>query len=196
MKGSTIILLGIIGIITAVNYYIKNRDVVYVKSSVDGREYRIAESPDKQQLADSLATANQKAIKLVEYLKTNKNTNSDINDKDIDRLCRNYNPDVLGENLEYKSYQAYTLNKGSEVVLSMRNKNDSLINDPNTTAFVLIHELGHIMTYENGHPPIFWKNMGYLLKKADEIGVYDVVDYSKSPVDYCGVTIDQTPYPF
>ena len=100
------------------------------------------------------------------------------------------------ENLDYKSYKAYTLNKGSEVQLCMRNDDGTLINDSNTMIFVLIHELAHIMTYENGHPPIFWKNMGYLLKKASEIGIYNPIDYSKTPVEYCGVKIDQTPYPF
>jgi len=192
MQGSTIILLGVIGIITAVNYYIKNRDVVYVKSKADGREYRMADAPDKQQMADMLGTINLKAIKLVEHFKVN---NPDKN-QDIDRLCKNYNPDVLGENLDYKSYQAYTLNKGSEVQLCMRNKDGTLINDSNTMIFVLIHEIAHIMTYENGHPPKFWENMGYLLKKASEIGIYNPIDYSKTPVDYCGVKIDQTPYRF
>jgi len=196
MKGSTIILLGIIGLITAVNYYIKNRDVVYIKSNIDGREYRMADAPDKQELADIFGNINQKSIKLVEYFKINPDNHGDIKGDDIKRLCKNYNPDVLGENLDYKSYKAYTLNKGSEVVLCMRDKEGKLITDINTMIFVLIHELAHIMTYENGHPPIFWKNMGYLLKKASEIGIYKPVDYSKTPIDYCGILINQTPYPF
>ena len=196
MKGSTIILLGIIGLITAVNYYIKNLDVVYVKSNVDGREYRIADAPDKQQMADMFGTINEKAIKLINFLKTNNKNHGETKEEDINRLCKNYNPSVLGENLEYKSYKAYTLNKGSEVVLCMRNTDGTLITDSNTMIFVLIHELGHIMTYDNGHPPIFWKNMGFLLKIADQLGIYRPIDYSKTPVDYCGTKIDQTPYQF
>ena len=62
--------------------------------------------------------------------------------------------------------------------------------------FVLIHELAHIMTKENGHPPIFWKNMGYLLEEAKKVGIYIPVDYSREPVDYCGTLIDKTPYRF
>ena len=75
-------------------------------------------------------------------------------------------------------------------------KDGKLITDKNTMKFVLIHELAHIMTVENGHPPIFWKNMGFLLKEANSIGIYDAIDYSKNPVYYCGVLVDKTPYPF
>ena len=52
--------------------------------------------------------------------------NNPDNNQDISRLCKNYNPDVLGENLDYKSYKAYTLNKGSEVQLCMRNDDGTL----------------------------------------------------------------------
>ena len=50
----------------------------------------------------------------------------------------------LGENLEYKSYKAYSLNKGEEIVLCLHDKDGKLITDKNTMKFVLIHEL-HIL---------------------------------------------------
>ena len=189
MKGVTIILIAIIGIMTSVNYYIKNKDVVKVKSSIDGREYRIAEAPDQQEVADLLAKINSDVIKLVEHLKPN-------NDKSVQRLCKGYNPERLGENLEYKSYKAYSVNKGEEIVLCVREENGQIITDTNTMIFVLIHELAHIMTKEDGQPPIFWQNMGFLLKEASKAGIYTPVDYSKNPVNYCGVLVDKTPYPF
>ena len=189
MKGVTIILITIIGIMTSVNYYIKNKDVVKVKSTIDGREYRIAEAPDQQEVADLLARINTDILKLIDHLKPNK-------DESVQRLCKGYNPDALGENLEYKSYKAYSVNKGQEIVLCVRDKDGKLITDTNTMKFVLIHELAHIMTKENGHPPIFWQNMGFLLKEASNIGVYKAIDYSKDPVYYCGVLVDKTPYPF
>ena len=49
MEGVTIILIIILGIMTSVNYYIKNKDVVKVKSNIDGREFRIEEDPDHQE---------------------------------------------------------------------------------------------------------------------------------------------------
>ena len=189
MKGVTIILIAIIGIMTSVNYYIKNKDVIKIKSSIDNREYRIAEAPDQQEVADLLAKINSDVLKLIEHLKPN-------NDESVQRLCKGYNPNRLGENLEYKSYKAYSVNKGEEIVLCVRDKEGNVISDNNTKMFVLIHELAHLMTKENGHPPIFWENMGYLLKEAEKVGVYTPIDYSKDPVDYCGTLIDKTPYRF
>jgi len=189
MKEVTSILVVIILAMTGINYYIKNKDVVIVKSNIDGRNYRIAEAPDKQDVVDLLATINKDVLKLIDHLKSN-------SDENVKRLCKRYNPDRLGENMEYKSYKAYSVNKGEEIVLCIREKDGKLIQDKNTMKFVLIHELSHVMTVENGHPPIFWENMGFLLKEASKLGIYEAVDYSKTPVYYCGVLVDKTPYPF
>ena len=58
----------------------------------------------------------------------------------------------------------------------------------------MIHELAHIMTVSIGHGKDFWKNMSYLLHEAEKIGIYNHQDYSKVPVDYCGMEINSTPY--
>ena len=189
MEYATGLLVFVVLAMTGINYYIKNKDVVVVESKIDGRKYRVNENGDSQGSADLLAEINTDILKLIDHLKSN----SDIH---VQRLCKRYNPDRLGENLEYKSYKAYSLNKGEEIVLCLHDKDGKLIQDKNTMKFVLIHELAHIMTVENGHPPIFWKNMGFLLKEANSIGIYDAIDYSKNPVYYCGVLVDKTPYPF
>lgn len=189
MEYATGLLVFVVLAMTGMNYYIKNKDVVVVKSKIDGRNYRVSENGDSQGSADLLAKINVDILKLIDHFKSN----SDIH---VQRLCKRYNPDRLGENLEYKSYKAYSLNKGEEIVLCLHDKDGKLIQDKNTMKFVLIHELAHIMTVENGHPPIFWKNMGFLLKEANSIGIYNAIDYSKNPVYYCGVLVDKTPYPF
>ena len=189
MEVSSIILLTVILIFTCVNYYIKNKDITYVRSSIDGRKYRVADTVDKQEAADLLADVNNKIIKFINYLKND-------TDPKIKRVYNRYNADTFGENLDHKSYQAYSLNKGDKIVICIRDKDGNLIKDKNTMIFVMIHELAHIMTKENGHPPIFWENMGILLKKAENAGIYNVVDYAKSPVNFCGILIDKTPYRF
>ena len=52
------------------------------------------------------------------------------------------------------------------------------------------------MTKEIGHPDVFWENMNLLLKKSEDIGIYNIIDYQKYPVNYCGMPIDKTPYQF
>ena len=97
MKEVTGILVIITLAMTCINYYIKNKDVVIVESKIDNRKYRIADAPDKSDVADLLASINTDVLKLIEHLKSN-------NDTSVQRLCKNYNPDRLGENIEYKSY--------------------------------------------------------------------------------------------
>ena len=49
------------------------------------------------------------------------------------------------------------------------------------------------MTPETGHTPLFWDNMKYLLEKASSQGIYMPINYSESPVEYCGMDINSTP---
>ncbi len=90
-------------------------------------------------------------------------------------------------------YKAYSVNKGEQLALCIRKVEDNSFIDINTIIFVAIHELAHIMTDEVGHTPKFWNNMKYLLEKGIEINVYNAVDYSKQPTDYCGQEINSTP---
>ena len=65
--------------------------------------------------------------------------------------------------------------------------------DINTLTFVAIHELSHIMSVSTGHTKEFWENMKYLLQEAEKLGLYQSVDYSSTPVTYCGMEINSTP---
>ena len=63
---------------------------------------------------------------------------------------------------------SYIFNKIGPIIRSTNIVNNNLQQvfgeqDKNTMKFVLIHELAHVMTLENGHPPEFWKNMGYFI---------------------------------
>ena len=90
-------------------------------------------------------------------------------------------------------YVAYSVNKGEELSICIREKNTEKFIDDNTITFVAIHELSHIMTPETGHTKLFWDNMKWLLEKASSMGIYMPVHYSQSPVEYCGMNINSTP---
>ena len=121
----------------------------------------------------------------------------DVSDKekgnDISRLKRLFNPDHVTENIPGWIYVAYSVNKGEELSICIREKDTEEFIDNNTILFVAIHELSHIMTDETGHTPLFWDNMKYLLEKASSIGIYKNIDYSKHAVTYCGMKIDSPP---
>jgi predicted metal-dependent hydrolase len=69
---------------------------------------------------------------------------------------------------------------------------DTLI-DKNTLTFVSIHELAHTMSESIGHKKEFWKNFKFLLENAVRIHIYKAINYSKTPISYCGMTIDESP---
>ena len=191
MKEITILFLTILGVLGSVSIYNKNKNVTVLKSSNDNRKYRLLDLPGKEKCMEILVQLNKNVIQLLSYVK-------DEDREGIKDLLDNYKPDSLSENLEKKSLQAYSINKGEEICLCLREPEDELkiIDDINTLMFVLVHELGHLMTDDIGHTNKFWNNMAYLLKKASEINLYNPINYKISPVMYCGVKIDETPYIF
>jgi hypothetical protein len=188
MKEITILFLTLLGIIGSVSIYNKNKNIT-VLEGYDNRNYRLLDLPGKDKCLKILVELNKNVLQLLSYIK-------DEDKEGIKDLLNNYRPDSLSENLENRSLQAYSLNKGEEICLCLREPDNELeiIDDMNTLMFVLIHELSHLMTDDLGHTNKFWNNMSYLLKKADEINLYKQIDYSSNPVMYCGVKIDESPY--
>ena len=191
MKEITILFLTILGVLGSVSIYNKNKNVTVLKSSNDNRKYRLLDLPGKEKCMEILVQLNKNVIQLLSYVK-------DEDREGIKDLLDNYKPDSLSENLEKKSLQAYSINKGEEICLCLREPENELIiiDDMNTLMFVLVHELAHLMTDDIGHTNKFWNNMAYLLKKSSEINLYNPINYKNSPVMYCGVKIDETPYIF
>ena len=62
--------------------------------------------------------------------------------------------------------------------------------------FTTGHELAHVMNKTVGHDESFWDFMKFNLEEMEKIGLYQPVDYAKSPVQYCGMSINHTPYVF
>ena len=81
----------------------------------------------------------------------------------------------------------YSINKGETIALCTRN---GITND---VVFVLIHELAHVYTHEWGHTDRYWSNFAFLLREAEEQGLWKRVDYSESPADVCGDPIEFLP---
>mgnify|MGYP001158727170 FL=1 len=167
----------------------KNKEILHIKSNLDGREYIVRKLPDAVQAADKLAGLNSKILTLIGSLSTD--------EKDgIDDLKSNYNPDSLSETGIDAKYTSYSVNKGEKISICLRNKEDNSFIDDNTILFVFIHELAHVMTDEIGHTPLFWENMAFLLKKANSLNIYIPINYKETPQRYCGMDINSTPYEF
>ena len=162
-----------------------------IVSTVDGDKYCVRERSNIKEASDLLAKTNTKMKKFVVYV------DKKYPDKpNIRRLVKKFNPNKIVETLPTSEYTAYSENKGKKLAfcLNKEKTNNNQLIDENTLMFVALHELSHIATESIGHNKEFWDNFKFLLKEAQEAGVYNMVDYSKENTEYCGMTITDNPY--
>lgn len=165
------------------NYYSK---IEKVKSTIDDRIYEVQVKDDSVEAANLIAIIREKIMVLVEHLKK-----SYPQDPRIIKIKENFNPNNFKEGIDNPDYTSYSINKGEQIVLCLRNKNNLV--DINTMMFVVLHELSHIATESIGHTPEFWENFKWILEESINIGIYIKQDFQKKNVEYCGMTITDSP---
>lgn len=113
----------------------------------------------------------------------------------IDFLLDNYNPDVFYENEPGRGETSYTVRKGAAMYICLRQKdNPTKLVDENDLLFVMLHESAHIANHRGwGHEQDFWSAFKFILREAQLAGVYTPVDYSKHPINYCGLDVAYNP---
>lgn len=166
--------------------------LVSVKSTVDGRTYKVRDLPDKEGAANLLAAVRMKLERLCSHLEQK------FPDKpQVRRMAQNFraDPDRFLEATPDAKHTSYNVNKGEQIHLCLRQRqgaDESLVGE-NVMVFVGLHELGHTITQSLGHDPEFWNNFGWLLREAEAIGIYQYTDFRAHPVPYCGVSITDQP---
>lgn len=147
----------------------------------------IVQQPDSAQMLEQLIT---RINKLIDNIKDNPEHTYSL------KRLKYWDNTFVFENIK-ESWKndstSYSINKGEELVFCIRDKINNSIHDINTLMFVAIHELAHIITDELQHTQKFWNNMKSLLKRAELLGLYQNVDYSINPVEYCGMIINSSP---
>ena len=189
METNQIILVSAAAAATLIAYNIyKNMGLEYVRSTIDNELYKVQSKDDKQAAADTLAILRIKLRKMADHLMRNfPSSNCTKN------LKNNYNDfKYLSENNDTRHHTSYTVNKGEEMVLCIRQTNNSLV-PMNDITFVALHEMAHICTSSRDHTPEFWTNFSFLLQEAVKLQLWEYIDYDKRPVDYCGIMITDTP---
>jgi hypothetical protein len=186
------LVLGVLGAGAAAFAYKSNSyDMAHVESTVDQQKYLVRNLPDKQDAADRLARTRGKLLRLMKDLKQ---THPDK--PFVVQLLRNFDadPSRFSESTPDASYTSYSVNKGEKVYMCLRQRNakEELVNE-NIITFVALHELAHCGTSEVGHTPLFWNNFAWVLKRAEEMKIYEYTDFSAHPVEYCGIHITDQP---
>lgn len=186
LEGIIILLITIVGVYYLYNYYL-NEGLIKVKSNIDNKEYTVQLKDDAREAADLIATIKNKLKTLLEHLEKTYGNSDDR----IIMLKKNYRPEKLSEGVDTPGYTSYSVNKGEQIVLCLRNK-DKLM-DVNTMMFVVLHEFAHLATESIGHTEEFWTNFKWILEESMNIGIYVRQDFKNNNVDYCGIKITSTP---
>lgn len=189
------IILLITGVVLTLSYLIKrekdNDSMCYVRSTTNGKEYRVRKLEDKSHACELLASTHDKLLSICNHLH-----NKYPKDKRVKKLMRRFPYTSLCESEGSSSQTSYSINKGEKIVLCMRSKNGSnKLVDPNLLLFVALHELAHIMTNSIGHKTEFWDNFKFLLKESQENGYYQCINFSSNPQKYCGISVTSSPMP-
>ncbi len=186
IEGIIIIIATIIGIYYIYNYY-ANYGLITVKSNVDNKEYVVQIKDDSLEAANLIAKIRERLVILMEHLEKSYGKN----DNRIKQLKNNFRPDKLKEGVTTPGYTSYSINKGEQIVLCLRN-NDKLV-DINTLFFVVLHEFAHLATESIGHTDEFWDNFRWILEEAINIGLYVKQDFKIKNLEYCGMSITSSP---
>ncbi|MFA5767385.1 MAG: hypothetical protein WC919_05670 [Candidatus Paceibacterota bacterium] len=169
---------------------------------------------DKDQAIELMYECNSRMIKLLEHLrakyyigatddecgvacKTRRQAKEYADARaTIEHLLRGFNYEAIHENIPSSvGNTAYSLDKGRTIMLCLRDvRPPHNIVDINTLMFVIIHEAAHIANWtEWGHGPLYWSIFKFLLREAARIGVYDPIDYARTPATYCSFHLDHNP---
>jgi hypothetical protein len=163
-----------------------------VTSSIDGKQYKDRDMPDKQEAANLMARLRMRLMKITDTLEQK------YPDKpQVKHLVKNFrsDPSRFIEATPDSEHTSYSINKGEQIYMCLRQRegpDESLVNE-NVMTFVSLHELAHVCTESIGHGPDFWNNFGWLLKEAEALGLYQYTDFQAHPVSYCGVYITDSP---
>lgn len=195
-----IIILGIILIIYFLYHMIYTySEIKYVKSDIDGKVYLIRRGNNKsdkflKDSANTLASINKNVVELVDYL-FNNFYNHDDKFYFIKKLKENYKPYIISEAAIDPRYTTYTIDKRDMHICLRTRDIDEKVYDMNILMYVVIHELAHLCNYNKngeailGHGSEFRNIFKFLVEESIKIGVYDHVNYSTNPREYCGIMI-------
>jgi len=184
-QGIFIIALSIVFIYLLYQYHYHSK-IEHITSKVDNRNYEVQIKDDAQEAADLIAQIREKLVLLVQHL-----IKTYASDDRIERFKQNFNPDKIKEGIDDPNYTSYSINKGEQIVLCLRTNNKLM--DLNTMMFVVLHEMAHICSISIGHTQEFWDNFKWILEESINIGIYKKQDFKLNNVEYCGMTITDSP---
>ena len=185
-----IFIIIVILLIYVIYYWYNYDNMTFVKSTIDNKYYMIRNLPDKMTAVNLLATLRNNVLRLKQELENKKHTEYKEYKDYINQLSNRINDVTISENNNKDETTAYSVNKGEELVLCLRSKqNLNQFHDINTLMYVVLHEISHIACPEYNHTPLFKKIFAFFTEISIKLNIYSKTNYNANPVEYCGITI-------
>lgn len=192
MNGLKIIIILIFLLVLAVFAKTSKKEVKYVTSDIDNKNYLVRDLEDKQKAANMLARIKKNIIIIMNHLDTNKEEYSEYREY-IEQLVRKIGDININESSEDSMYTSYSVNKGEQIVFCLRSKkNKNKIHDLNLVMYVALHEISHVACPEFGHTQLFKKIFAFFTRVAIDIGIYKKINFRIDPLEYCGLIISDS----
>ena len=180
----------------------KWKDKTRVEISPTTNEYFVIQNHKDEpewvgkEVAKRLSDLTSKVDALVYYMYQNRLPTPEIADRLQQRWTTlRQNPNGIRETALGETSAAYTVNKHEQIRICIRNpKTPTEFEDHNSSMFVLLHELAHVMSKGYGHDQEFKDNFSAITKIAVQLGLYNYVNYSVNPMNYCGTDVTNTSY--
>lgn len=189
-----LIFIIIVLLVIYVIYYWYNYDnMTFVKSPIDSKFYMVRNLPDKMKAVNILSTLRNNILILKRELEYKKDSEYKEYKEYIERLSDRFHDATISENNNKDETTSYSVNKGEELVLCLRSKKEeNTFHDLNTLMYVVLHEISHIACPEYNHTPLFKKIFAFFTKISINLNMYKRIDYSNTPIEYCGITISDS----
>ena len=175
---------------------------IYVKSNVNGKNYKVKKDGFEQISADKLAVTEYKLNNLYNNICENHTRSRQFYPQAVTKLKQRWPKIRIREVSRGEPEAAYVLNKGPDMRFCLQSKKENDKEKDNILMFIAIHEMAHIMSDSFGHGEEFIKNFKGLLDVATKQQivnpltrevelVYRPQDFSSKPKKYCGVNINK-----
>lgn len=186
------ILISMVVIFIYIFLFINRNNLIYVEAN-SGTKFLVHKDKFKKEKANLLGQIVENMFLLKNHMV-----------KNIDKFP-SYKPYIkqLQENLSEtrtviyetdpeSNLTSYSVNKGEELSFCLKSKKTDTIHDINLLMYVAIHEMAHIACPEIGHGTLFKKIFRKLAEEAINIGIYKKVNFSDTPVEYCGMILSSS----
>ncbi len=167
-------------------------NLVYVEAN-SGTKFLVQKDNYKQEKGKLLGDVVERMYKLKNHLVKNKSSDPEFQEY-WEQLDQNFTESrtVIYETDPNSDLTSYSVNKGEELSVCLRSKKSGRLHDINLLMYVVIHEMAHFACPEIGHGALFKKIFKKMIEEAIKLNLYEKVDYSENPVEYCGMILSSS----